>query len=41
LGKSDLLKRGTLSAAVQGGVGADSWRDKPLEKRADKLPADK
>jgi len=26
---------------VQGSVGAEEWRDRPLEKRADKLPADK
>ena len=41
LGKNDLMKRGTLSAAVQGGTGADEWRDKPLEPNANKLPADK
>jgi NADH-quinone oxidoreductase subunit I len=41
LGKTDLLKRGTLSAAVQGGVGAAEWRDKPLETRAERLPSDK
>src|SRR4029079_5610512 len=33
LGKADLLKRGTLSAAVQGGVGAAEGRDKPREAR--------
>jgi len=41
LGKTDLLKRGTLSAAVQGGVGADEWRDQPLRPNADRLPSDK
>jgi NADH-quinone oxidoreductase subunit I len=41
LGKADLMKRGTLSAAVQGGTGAEEWRDKPLEPNANKLPADK
>ena len=41
LGKNDLMKRGTLSAAVQGGTGAEMWRDKPLEQRAQTLPSDK
>jgi NADH-quinone oxidoreductase subunit I len=41
LGKTDLLKRGTLSAAVQGGVGASEWRDTPLRPNADRLPSDK
>jgi NADH-quinone oxidoreductase subunit I len=41
LGKNDLMKLGTLSAAVQGGAGAEKWRDDPLNARADRLPADK
>ncbi len=41
LGKTDLMKRGTLSAAVQGGAGAETWRDDPLVERADRLPGDK
>jgi NADH-quinone oxidoreductase subunit I len=41
LGKVDLLKHGTLSAAVQGGTGAETWRDRPLAPQADRLPSDK
>ncbi len=41
LGKADLMKRGTLSAAIQGGVTADEWRHKPLQPRAERLPSDK
>ena len=40
LGKNDLMKRGTLSAAVQGGTGAAEWRDAPLQPKAAKLPGD-
>ncbi|MEO6953838.1 MAG: NADH-quinone oxidoreductase subunit I [Polyangia bacterium] len=40
LGKTDLLKRGTLSAAIQGGNSSDEWRDQPLRPNADKLPSD-
>ena len=41
LGKTDLMKRGTLSAAVQGGTGAEAWRSGPLARSADTLPSDK
>jgi|SRR5688572_27207943 len=40
LGKNDLMKRGTLSAAIQGGVGSAEWRDRPLEQKAQRLPQD-
>ncbi len=41
LGKSDLMKHGTLSAAVQGGTGAEEWRNTPLQPKAATLPSDK